>query len=45
MARMKRRAAELEVIRQSPPAIITASDFDPNGALPLRFMPEGYTLA
>lgn len=26
-------------------SIITASDFDPNGALPLRFAPQGYTLA
>jgi len=25
--------------------LITADDFDPNGALPLRFAPQGYTVA
>ncbi len=26
-------------------ARVSANDFDPNGALPLRFAPQGYTLA
>lgn len=39
-------AAELAILR-TPPAspIITAASFDPLGALPLRFSPQGYTLA
>lgn len=35
---------ELEVVRSFDPTYITAADFDPNGALPLRFAPQGYTL-
>lgn len=38
--------AELEALRTpSSSPIITASDFDPLGALPLRFAPAGYVLA
>ena len=39
--------AEIQSFRQplSSLALITAADFDPNGALPLRFAPKGYTLA
>lgn len=37
--------AELDVLRIPKTGIITASDFDPNGALPLRFKPQGYKLA
>lgn len=35
-------AAELEALRTPTPGIVTADDFDPNGALPLRFKPTGY---
>lgn len=35
---------ELNAIRSDNPIPITASDFDPLGALPLRFAPQGYTL-
>lgn len=39
--------ADIEAFRMSlrSLALITAADFDPNGALPLRFAPQGYTLA
>lgn len=37
--------AELNAIRARNPARMTASDFDPLGGLPLRFAPQGYTLA
>ena len=36
---------ELEEIRTPLPFPITAADFDPTGGLPLRFKPQGYTLA
>lgn len=37
---------ELTAARNSVPTIITADDFDPAaGTLPLRFAPQGYTLA
>ncbi len=38
-------AAELALLRVTPPAPLTPEDFDPNGALPLRLFPQGYTLA
>lgn len=37
--------AELLAVRTNEPVIITAADFDPEGALPLRFSPQGYVLA
>lgn len=37
--------AEVDAIRSNPPVIWTASDFDPAGAIPLRFSPQGYVLA
>lgn len=38
--------AELNVLRTpGRPVIWTEADFDPNGALPLRFKPQGYTEA
>lgn len=37
-------ADELAALRSNQPTIITSSDFDANGALPLRFAPQGYTL-
>lgn len=39
--------SDIQVFRQPLSSLvqITASDFDPNGALPLRFSPQGYTLA
>ncbi len=36
-------AADLEIVRTKTPGIVTAADFDPNGALPMRFKPSGYT--
>lgn len=36
-------AAELAVIRQPPTLPITAAFFNPDGPLPLRFAPQGYT--
>ena len=36
-------AAELAALRLPPPVPIPASYFDPLGALPLRFAPQGYT--
>lgn len=36
-------AAELAVLRVPDPAQITVDDFNPLGALPLRFSPQGYT--
>lgn len=36
---------DLAVIRTSPAPIITADSFDPIAPLPLRFAPQGYTLA
>lgn len=38
-------AAELAAARVPPTYPITAADFNPYGALPLRFSPQGYTLA
>lgn len=38
-------AAELVEIRTPDTPPITAGEFDPLGALPLRFAPQGYTLA
>ena len=37
--------AELDIVRTRDTGIITASDFDPNGALPQSFAPTGYVLA
>ena len=37
-------AAELETFRAPVGLPITASDFSPLGALPLRFAPQGYTV-
>lgn len=37
--------AELAAYRVPPPPIIPASFFNPISALPLRFAPQGYTLA
>lgn len=37
--------ADLAALRQPAPALITAADFNPLGALPLRFAPQGYTVA
>ena len=37
--------AELDALRVPAPAIITADFFNPIAALPLRFAPQGYTLA
>ena len=37
--------ADIDLARVKPKTCWTASDFDPNGALPLRFKPQGYTLA
>lgn len=37
--------AELGVIRAPVAPPVIASDFDPNGAMPMRFKPQGYTLA
>ena len=36
---------ELDALRIAPPAIITAAFFNPLAELPLRFAPQGYTLA
>lgn len=38
-------AAELAVMREPIVPPITAADFDPIAALPLRFAPQGYELA
>lgn len=38
-------SADLDLIRVPAPLPITASYFDPLGALPLRFAPQGYELA
>ncbi len=38
-------AAELTAARTPPAGIITAADFNPIAALPLRFAPTGYTIA
>lgn len=38
-------AAELAVFRTKPTPPITAADFNPIAALPLRFSPQGYVLA
>lgn len=38
-------AAELVLLRAEPPPPITADFFNPIAALPLRFAPQGYTLA
>lgn len=38
-------AAELNVRRTPPTSPLTAGDFSPIAALPLRFKPTGYTLA
>lgn len=38
-------ADELSLLRTTTPGILTAADFDPNAALPLRLFPQGYTLA
>lgn len=39
-------AAEIAALRNAPtPDPITAADFDPIAALPLRFAPQGYVLA
>lgn len=38
-------AEELADIRTETPPPITADWFDPDGALPLRFSPQGYVLA
>ena len=35
-------AAELAALRGSTPTRITAANFNPLGALPLRFQPQGY---
>lgn len=37
--------SDLETIQQSTPSIVTASDFNPLGGLPLRFAPVGYVIA
>lgn len=38
-------AAELATFRTPPTPPVTAAFFDPVGELPLRFSPQGYTLA
>lgn len=38
-------AAELAILRVPPTPPITAADFNPIAALPLRFQPAGYVLA
>lgn len=38
-------ASELAALRPPTPNIITQDFFDPLGGLPLRFKPQGYTLA